>query len=122
MAESQASVALDPSAPAAERYDAEVELTKSTIADQLLPPDVRASITQLQDLLHEQDLAKAGSNLIVGPWSGSAKKKGQRGPDSVFLDDMQLVLQNNGYWERSGALSFNSMRALVGWATPARAS
>ena len=117
MADSTASVAQDPSAPASERYDAQVELTKSSLQDQLFgKPEVREAISQIQEMLSERDerLSKAGSNLIVGPWSGGQKNKIKgRGPESIFLDDFQLIVQGGGYWERPGALSFTAMRAMV---------
>lgn len=112
-----ASIAQDPTAPAEERYDAQVYLAKANadLSRNLFgAPEVQDTIAQIRDMFHEQDLAKAGSNLIVGPWSGAAKNKVKgRGPESIFLDDMQITIQNNGYWERPGVLSFGSMRAMV---------
>lgn len=115
MAESPAAIAQDPTAPAAERYDAQVEVTRQSITNHLLGgPDVVASIAEINDYLLEQDMAKAqrGSNIIHGPWS-EQKKRAARGPESVFLDDRQVVIQSNGFWEKPGALSFTGMRSMV---------
>lgn len=115
MSENATALAQDPSAPAQERYDAEVELTKSALGAQLFSDAAtRATIDHIHELYHEQELRKAGSNLIQGPWSGKARNKvGGRGPESILLDDYQVTLQNQGYWERPGILNFNSMRAMV---------
>jgi hypothetical protein len=116
MADSPTQLAQDLSAPVAERYDAEAHLTKAALNSQLFPTDeMRATIDQIHGIMNErEELLKAGSNLIVGPWSGQAKKgKNERGPDSIFLDDLQIITQGSGYWERPGALSFLAMRAMV---------
>lgn len=117
MADSITSTALDTAAPAEERYDAQAALTKSALSvqDQLFGrPEVRETIETIREMLFEQDLAKAGSNLIIGPWGETARKKpGERGPKSVILDDYQIIPQGGGYWDRPGVLSFAGMRGMV---------
>lgn len=115
MAENAAAVANDPSAPTAERHDAEVEFRKShgtaDLAAELFPSaEMEPVIARIQDIMAEQDLNKAArGNLIVGPW---AKKRQTDGAQSVTLDDFQIQTQGP-YWDRPGILGFDSMRAMV---------
>jgi len=115
MADSPAAVATDPSAPAAERHDAEVEFRKSSgtagLAAELMPSaELEPVISRIQEVLFEQDLNKAArGNLIQGPWK---KRPAQDGGQSVFLDDFQIQTQGP-YWDRPGILGFDSMRAMV---------
>lgn len=117
MVDSPASVAQDPAAPEGERYDAQAELTKASLQDQLFgSAELQDTVAQIHDMLLEKEerLSKGGSNLIVGPWSGSSRNKVKgRGPESIFLDDFQIIVQGGGYWERPGALGFSAMRAMV---------
>ena len=48
-------------------------------------------------------------NIIKFP---AKTKPGARGPQSVLLDDYQLIAQGQ-YWDRPGLLSFDSLRAMV---------
>ena len=106
MADSPAAVATDPSAPAAERHDAEVEFRKSSgtagLAAELMPSaELEPVISRIQEVLFEQDLNKAArGNLIQGPWK---KRPAQDGGQSVFLDDFQIQTQGP-YWDRPGIL------------------
>lgn len=115
MADNPAAVATNPSAPAAERHDAQVEFRKSegtaSIAAELLPSaEMEPVIQRIQEVLYEQDLNKAAQgNLITGPWK---KRRPQDGGQSVFLDDFQIQTQG-AYWDRPGVLGFDSMRAMV---------
>lgn len=117
MADSPFKTALDFNAPLGERYDAQVTLTKSVVGSQLFPqPEVADAITAIQAMWAERDeLLKAqgnsASNVILGPW-GSKKKKGERGPQSIMLDDFQVTAVGQ-FWERPGVLGFGAMRAMV---------
>lgn len=110
-----AATAINPAAPADERYDARVEMTRAALRDTLLPPD---GLTEVIAHINEQmaaPMAKAqprGGNLIQGPWGNQPKRRGQRGPTSVMVDDLQLTVQG-AWWDKPGLLGFDSMRNMV---------
>ena len=113
MSDSAATIATDPSAPAAERYDATVAVTNS-LRNALLPADeVMPMVNFINEQMAEQAMMKAShganQNVIKGPWSA---RQTAPGPQSVMLDDFQLFAQGQ-YWDRPGVLGFDSMRAMV---------
>lgn len=106
-------VALNSGAPAAERYDAQVDLHKSMgprgLSDLIPRSDLQPVIDYINNSMEEADALKASRGQVV-PFP--AKNRGRRGGQSVFLDDFQIVAQGE-YWDRPGALGFDSMRAMV---------
>lgn len=112
---SAAATALDPAAPAAERYDAQAEVTKSALKDFLIPAEnLMPVINYINGQMEEADFHKslAKGNVIPFP----PKHRGERGMQSVQLDEFNLTAQGN-YWDRPGILGFDSMRGMVD-ATP----
>jgi hypothetical protein len=108
--ESAASVATNPSAPAAERYDATVAVHDEGLVGLVPSAEMSAAIEMIQEGWRDQELAKAArGNLIKGPWK---QRDTERGGHSVFLDDFQIQAQG-AYWDRPGVLGFESMRAMV---------
>lgn len=111
MSTSAAQTAFDPSAPAAERFDAQAELQKShTALSDLIPrAEVMPVIDYIRQSMMEQELmAKANRNVVPFP----AKNSGKKGMQSVKLDDLQIAIMGD-YIERPGALGFDSLRAMV---------
>lgn len=105
----------NPSAPAAERFDAQVAMHKSmaprAIGDLIPASDIQPVIDYINNSFEEAEFAKSiRSNIIKFP--GGPKKRPTEGGQSVFIDDMQLVSQGS-YWDRPGLLNFDSMRAMV---------
>lgn len=109
--ESAAAIALDSAAPAAERYDAQAELTKSALASTLFPAEnLRPVIDHINGMMEDANFAKALTKGNVIPFP--PKGRGEPGMQSVALDEFQLTAQGN-YWDRPGLLNFDSMRAMV---------
>lgn len=107
-------VAHDPAAPADERFDAQVDLTKSTgaLQQQLIPPE---DLMPIFDHINSQydPLAKGLQSGVVVPFPPKHRGgKNARGGQSVFLDDFQIVAQGS-FWDRPGLLGFDSMRHMV---------
>jgi len=117
MPDSASATAVDASAPAAERFDAQVDLHRSGLQNALVPADeVRPVIDYIMDRMQtEREMMKStvggrnDQNVIQGPWS---KRKNAPGPQSVILDDFTLFAQGQ-YWDRPGILGFDSMRSMV---------
>lgn len=111
--DSAASVALDPSAPASERFDAQTALHKSLgprgLADLIPREDLQPVFDYINQSLEAGSFEKSISNNVV-PFP--SKNRGKEGMQSVFLDDFQIVAQG-AYWDRPGMLGFDSMRAMV---------
>lgn len=105
--------AFDPRAPEDERRDAQTELyrahTPRTLSDLIPSEEIRPVIEFIANDLAEQELRKA-SNVFQFP--GSKKPAGKRGPQSLFIDDMQVLI-NGEYIERSSAMTFDMLRAMV---------
>ena len=113
--ESAAAIAQNPAAPAAERYDAQAEVTRGALANALLPRDeIRHVVDFINNSFEEQSLNKALSKGNVIPFP--PKNRGKPGMQSVTLDEFQLTAQGE-YWDRPGVLSFDAMRGMVD-ATP----
>lgn len=108
------SVAFDPRAPADERQDAMAELQKSampTALSDLIPAsNIQPVIDYIQRDLDDQAMAKAMQRQNVIPFP--SKKKGERGMQSVWIDDMQINV-NGDWFERPGQFSFDAMRGMV---------
>jgi len=114
MSDNASSTAFDPSAPQDERTDALGQMQKSAMSGlgSLIPTDeVMPVINFIQDQMAEDAMRKAISPNVV-PFPSERSKKGERGMQSVFLDDWQLSIQGD-YWERPSALGFDSLRAMV---------
>ncbi len=106
----------DPRAPADERFDAQTELTKSvmpTALSDLMPrEDLQPIISHIMNDLADQELAKAGQRGRVIPFPSQAAKAGDKGMQSLYLDDIQINIMGNWY-EKPGVFSFDSMRMMV---------
>lgn len=115
MSDSAAKLAFDPSAPQEERTAALSELQKSAAPSgmsDLLPSDaVRDVIAHINADYEDQAMRKAINPNVV-PFPSKRSDKGDRGMQSVQLDDWQLSIQGD-YWERPSALGFDSLRLMV---------
>jgi len=110
--ESAAAIATNPAAPEGERYDAQAEVTKSALHNLLIPSaEMAPVIDYINDQMEQSNLFKARSNIVAFP-SKSGRQTGERGMQSVSLDDFGVVSQGQ-YWDRPGLLNFDSMRAMV---------
>jgi hypothetical protein len=108
-------VAQNLSAPAAERYDAQAEVTKSVLGRQLVPAsELLPVIDYIQNGMADDAFNKslAKGNVIPFP----PKYRGEKGMQSVQLDEFNLTAQGY-YWDRPGLLDFDSLRNTVA-ATP----
>ena len=107
--------AFDHSAPQDERVDALGEIQKAampTALSDLLPQDaVRDVIAHINADFEEQAFRKAINPGIV-PFPSGRSQRGERGMQSVQLDDWQLSV-NGYYWERPSAMGFDSLRMMV---------
>lgn len=102
-----AAVAQDTAAPEAERYDAAAEVTKSALAQQLLPKsELQPVLDYISDQMFESDMMK-GRGITLSPTRGP-----EHGMRSVYVDDFQVSSQGD-YYDRPGLLNFDSMRAMV---------
>ena len=108
---STSNIAFNPDAPAGERQDAMRELQQQhmpSIGD-LLPSDaVKNVIEHIQADYEDQQFRKAN----VVPFPSQRARDGERGMQSVVLDDWQLSVTGD-YWERPSALGFDSLRLMV---------
>lgn len=115
MTSAASNVAFDQSAPQDERTAALGELQKGVVPSamsDLLPSDaVRDVIAHITAEYEEQALRKAINPNVV-PFPSARSKAGERGMQSVQLDDWQLSVQGD-YWERPSALGFDSLRLMV---------
>lgn len=106
---STSNIAFNPDAPAGERQDAMRELHQQAVLGDLLPADaVRDVIEHIQADYEDQQFRKAN----VVPFPSDRAKNGERGMQSVVLDDWQLSVTGD-YWERPSALGFDSLRMMV---------
>lgn len=115
MSSSASKVAFDQSAPPDERTDALGDLQRGvapTAMSDLLPSDaVRDVISHVEAQYEEQAFLKSINPNVV-PFPSSRLKNGERGMQSVQLDDWQVSVQGD-YWERPSALGFDSLRLMV---------
>jgi len=116
MTDAARSVAFDPRAPADERQDAMAELQKAAmpkaLSDLIPRADLQPIIDYINRDMEEQALAKAASRGNVIQFPAAQKKRGERGMQSVWIDDMQINV-NGDWFERPGQFSFDAMRAMV---------
>jgi hypothetical protein len=113
MVDTPAAVATNLNAPVDERYDAQVAAQRVGLGDLIPASDVQVVINHIESQWEEQRMAKAMSrdtNIVQFP--GARRSASQRGGQSVFLDDFQIQTQGE-YWDRPGALNFDSMKAMV---------
>lgn len=111
MSDQARSVAFSDAAPQAERTEALAELQKAhapTISDLLPTAELREVINYIAGEYQEASMMKAA----VVPFPSKAAKAGERGMQSVRLDDWSLSIQGD-YWERPSALGFDALRAMV---------
>lgn len=93
------------------------ELQKSAmpraLSDLIPATHIQPIIDHINRDLEEQAMAKSlqRSNIIPFP-SEAQKKKGERGMQSLWIDDMQINI-NGDWFERPGQFTFDSMRAMV---------
>ncbi len=100
-------------APADERFDAQSQLSKTyqPLASELMPPEyLQPVIDHITDGLAEQDMMQKAGGRVVIPFP--QKKKAGRGPQSVYLDDLQIFASGD-YFDKPSPLGFDSMRQMV---------
>lgn len=93
------------------------ELQKSampTAMSDLIPAsNIQPVIDFINRDLEDQAMAKAMRGNKVIPFPAAAqKKRGERGMQSVWIDDMQINV-NGDWFERPGQFTFDAMRAMV---------
>lgn len=114
MTDDPRSLAFNPAAPLAERFDAQAELaaTYTPLTSDLLPdPAVREVVDWIQSDLEDQALLKAQRAKII-PFPGDPPRREQHGMQSVALDRYQIALQGD-YFERPSSIGFDALRAMV---------
>lgn len=114
MSSDPSKVAFDSTAPQEERTEALGVLQKSAMPSLsgLLPdPSVQSVIDHIVAGYEEEAYRKAINSNVV-PFPSERSKAGERGMQSVRLDDWQLSIQGD-YWERPSALGFDSLRLMV---------
>lgn len=112
MTDQASSVAFNDAAPQPERTDALAELQqahKPGLSDLLPSAEVRAVIDHIVGQYQEAEMMKAGT---VVPFPSKMARAGERGMQSVRLDDWSISVQGD-YWERPSALGFDALRAMV---------
>ena len=118
MTDAARKVLADPRAPADERYEAQAELQKAAmpraLSDLIPASNIQPIIDYINRDLEDQAMAKAMSrgNVIPFPGGREQRKPGERGMQSVWLDDLQININGN-WFERPGMFSFEAMRAMV---------
>lgn len=118
MTDAARSVAFDPRAPADERQDAMSELQKSAmpraLSDLIPASNIQPIIDYINRDLEDQAMAKAmrGNKVIPFPGGREQRKPGERGMQSVWIDDLQINI-NGDWFDRPGQFSFDAMRAMV---------
>ena len=114
MAEDPRSVLSDPRAPAGERFDAESELAKthSPGLSGLIPrEDIMPVIEYINERLADADHEMLVKSAQVIPFPGQASR-GKQGMQSVYVDDMQIFMSQNGR-DKPSALGFGQLRDMV---------
>lgn len=110
-----AATAFHPDAPADERVEALGHLQAAHMpgVSELLPPEpVRALVEHVRSMYEEQDMMAKAINANVVPFPSARSKQGQRGMQSVQLDELNLSVVGD-YFERPGALPFEALRSMV---------
>lgn len=94
------------------------ELQKSAmpkaLSDLIPAANIQPIIDHINRDLEDQALAKAmrGNNVIPFPGGREQRKPGERGMQSVWIDDLQINIQGD-WFDRPGQFSFDAMRAMV---------
>ena len=104
----------DAAAPADERYDAQVELSRiyRPLAAQLIPPaDMQAAIAAVEDHWSAQNFMKAGGADIV-QFPGRARPAPKNGMRSVYVDELQTIASGE-YWDKPSTIGFDQLRDIV---------
>lgn len=105
-------VAFNGAAPQEERTEALAELQqahKPGLSDLIPSDDVRHVIEHINSQYQNEDMYKSGALV---PFPSKAAKAGDRGMQSVRLDDWALSM-NGDFWDRPSALGFDSLRSMV---------
>lgn len=107
---STAAIAFDESAPASERFEAQADLQKSHVdLSNLIPSaDLRPVIDYIMNDMQGDQLSKAQRVVVPFP----SKTAGQKGMQSVVLDDLQIAIMGD-YIERPGMMDFRALRMMV---------
>lgn len=84
------------------------------LSDLIPAANIQPIIDYINRDLEDQAMAKAMSrgNVIPFPGGREQRKPGERGMQSVWLDDLQININGN-WFERPGMFSFDAMRAMV---------
>lgn len=110
------SIALNPAAPAPERFDAQAELSKAVVprslSDLIPREDIQPVIDWIKNDLAEQDMMKSLPGNKMVPFPSRASKKGAPGMQSVWIDDRQIAMMGE-YYEKPTPLGFDAMREMV---------
>lgn len=94
------------------------ELQKSAmpkaLSDLIPASNIQPIIDYINRDLEDQAMAKAmrGNNVIPFPGGREQRKSGERGMQSVWIDDLQINIQGD-WFDRPGQFSFDAMRAMV---------
>ena len=94
------------------------ELQKSAmpkaLSDLIPASNIQPIIDHINRDLEDQAMAKAmrGKNVIPFPGGREQRKPGERGMQSVWIDDLQINIQGD-WFDRPGQFSFDAMRAMV---------
>jgi hypothetical protein len=115
MTTSAQTTAFDPAAPADERQEATSELQQSFMPralSDLMPQDAVADVINHINQGYEDAAFLKAMNPNIVPFPGRRSVAGERGMQSVLLDEWQLSVQGD-YWERPSAMGFDSLRAMV---------
>ena len=106
-------VAFNLTAPAGERFDAAEQLSKAhmPLRSELIPSeDIQPVIDHIVNGFAEQEMMRKASGRQLVPFP--QKKKGERGMQSVYLDDLQ-IFAGGDYFDKPSPLGFDSMRNMV---------
>ncbi len=116
MADTPQAIALAPSAPADERFDAMSELQAAhmprALSDLIPSAAIQPVVDYINASFEDQDLAKALSKPEIIPMPSKAVRDHLPGMQSVWLDDLQVAVMGD-YREKPGIFGFDAMRAVV---------
>lgn len=110
------SVAFNQAAPRDERSDAERVATRAAmpaaIANLMPNSAIQPFIDYIKAEAEEQAFNKSLSHTNVIPFPSTAIRDHKPGMQSVYLDDMQILVQGD-YYEKPTMFGFDSMRSMV---------
>jgi len=118
MSDTAREIALDPAAPADERYDANAEMQQAAMPSSV--PDMTELVKYVANEYREQQFEKSLERAKVIPFPSRNVEQKNRGMQSVYLDDQRIHVMGDWY-ERPSAFSFDVMRTMVAQ-TPVLAS